>query len=74
MSMNTNDTIKTSKQWDGLWLATFGDFDLGDAIGTGATEAQAVADLYLWADIEQPVSVFVGHDSEGMARYITRTI
>lgn len=49
--MNTNDTIKTSKQWDGLWFATFGDFDLGDAIGTGATEAQAVSDLYLWADI-----------------------
>lgn len=72
--MNTNDTIKTSKQWDGLWLATFGDFDLGDAIGAGATEAQAVSDLHLWADVEQPVSVFIGHDSEGMARYITSTI
>jgi len=72
--MNTSDTIKTTKQWDSLWLATFGDFDLGDAVGTGATEAQAVADLYLWADIEQPVSVLVGHDADGMARYITRAI
>jgi hypothetical protein len=72
--MDTNDQVKTSKQWDGLWLATFGDFDLGDSVGTGATEAQAISDLYLWADVEQPVSVFVGHDSEGMARYITRTI
>lgn len=72
--MNTSDPIKTSQVLPGIWHATFGDFDLGDAVGTGATEAQAVSDLYLWADIEQPASVLVGHDGEGMARYITSTI
>ena len=72
--MNTNDTIKTSQVLPGIWYATFGDFDLGDAIGSGSTEAEAVSDLYQWVDIDMPISVFVGHDSEGMARYITSTI
>lgn len=72
--MDTNDTIKTSHQFAGLWLATFGDYDLGDPTGTGDTEAAAVHDLYQQVEVDQPISVFVGHDGEGMARYITRTI
>lgn len=27
------------------WRATFADYDIGDPIGTGATEAEAIADL-----------------------------
>lgn len=72
--MNTSDAVKTSKQWPGLWLATFGDYDLGDPVGTGDTEAAAVHDLYQQVEVDQPLSVFVGHDSEGMARYVTRAI
>jgi hypothetical protein len=32
------------------WTATFGDYDLGDPIGTGATEAEAIADLHIEAE------------------------
>lgn len=42
--MNILDPIKTN-QVSGLWLATFGDYDLDDPIGTGKTEAEAIDDL-----------------------------
>lgn len=39
--------------WRGAdWSATFGDHDLGDPIGTGATEAEAIADLMQEAEME----------------------
>jgi hypothetical protein len=34
--------------WRGAdWTATYGDYDLGDPVGTGATEAEAIADLHM---------------------------
>ncbi len=30
------------------WRATYGDYDLGDPTGWGATEADAIADLTEW--------------------------
>ena len=34
--------------WRGAdWSATYHDYDLGDPIGTGATEAEAISDLQM---------------------------
>lgn len=43
--MNPSDPIKTNQLMPGYWHATVGDYDLGDPIGKGETEAEAVADL-----------------------------
>jgi hypothetical protein len=43
--MQTTDPIKTQQVIPGIWHATFGDYDLGDKVGTGETEAEAIADL-----------------------------
>jgi recombinational DNA repair protein RecR len=43
--MVITDPIKTQQVLPGIWHATYGDYDLGDPIGTGRTEAEAVADL-----------------------------
>lgn len=43
--MTTTDPIQTHEPIPGFWVATFGDFDLGDPQGTGKTEAEAVEDL-----------------------------
>lgn len=40
--------------WRGAdWSATFGDYDLGDLIGMGATEAEAIADLMREAELHE---------------------
>ncbi len=39
--------------WRGAdWCATFEGYDLGDPIGHGATEADAIADLHMEAEPE----------------------
>jgi hypothetical protein len=43
--MVITDPIKTDEVLPGIWHATFGDYDLGDPIGTGKTEAEAIDDL-----------------------------
>lgn len=35
------------------WTATFGDYDLGDPIGTGATADEAIADLMQEAEMDE---------------------
>lgn len=44
-NMNPEDPIKTNKLLPGYWQATVGDYDLGDPIGSGETEEEAIADL-----------------------------
>jgi hypothetical protein len=31
------------------WVATFGDYDLGDPVRNGATPQEAIEDLKMWA-------------------------
>jgi hypothetical protein len=33
------------------WEATFGDYDLGDPVGTGGTEQEAIDDLLMSEDL-----------------------
>lgn len=57
--MSGRDPVKTKYDpppipWRGAdWSATFGDYDLGDLIGTGATEAEAIADLMQEAELHE---------------------
>lgn len=44
-----------SRKYD--WRATFDGYDPGDAMGAGATEAEAVANLLIESDYEGPVEI-----------------
>lgn len=35
------------------WSATFEDYDLGDPVGHGGTEAEAIADLMMEAEMDE---------------------
>lgn len=40
--------------WRGAdYTATFEDYDLGDPVGVGATEAEAIADLKMVAELDE---------------------
>ncbi len=35
------------------WTATLEGYDIGDPIGTGATESDAIADLHMWLEMDE---------------------